>query len=37
MTASLTRALVALPSMGLGGTEKHTAALANALAKPGSR
>ena len=32
---SLARALVALPSTGLGGTERHTAALADALAAAG--
>jgi glycosyltransferase involved in cell wall biosynthesis len=35
VTAGLARALIALPSMGLGGTERHTAALANALAAAG--
>ncbi|TDH63126.1 glycosyltransferase [Dankookia rubra] len=35
MTTGLARALVALPSMGLGGTERHTAALAEALAAAG--
>jgi glycosyltransferase involved in cell wall biosynthesis len=32
---SLTRALIALPSTGLGGTERHTATLARALAEAG--
>jgi len=35
MTATLTRALVALPSTALGGTERHTAALADAFAAAG--
>ena len=35
MTTSLGRALVALPATGLGGTEAHTAALANVLAAAG--